>query len=50
MKVLEIHLKADFDIHERPSDVQKGKKAMSFWETMIVNNRVTTDIINMIKE
>ena len=50
LKVLKIHLKAGFDILERPSVVQKGKKALSFWETMITNNRITIEVISMIKE
>ena len=50
LEVLEIHLKAGFDILERPSNAQKAKKAMSFWETMIAHNRITKEAISMIKE
>ena len=48
-KVLEIHIKAGFDILQIPSHVQKGKKPMSFWEVMILNGRMTPEIFNLIE-
>ena len=50
-KLLEVHLKAGFDILERPSEVQARRQPiMSFWQTMIINNRITTKILTLIKE
>ena len=51
LEVLKIHIKAGFNIIERPSIQTLDKRrqvSMSFWHTMVVNGRINTKIMNLV--